>query len=205
MTTKTIFDFTTFYNYYTNNSNITVGAPFTMKYHCKNTIRTANNSGKYITIDGKKLYISILPPNPVENRITPALLFTIPTTINGVLWDTHYHFAVRNEFLGPSPPKGKGKVMDVVYFHKTTQTSTGKTMTNCYFLTNQDITKIENIKCLQRQDGYLSNKDTFPITGPDFAIIREIIQRPFLGVQFGGKSLNTRKRRLRKKQTRKRK
>lgn len=200
-TKKTIFDFTTFYNYYTNNSNITVGAPFTMKYHRKNTIQTAYNSGNYITIDGKKLYISILPPNPVENRITPALLFTTPTTINSVLWDTHYHFAVRNEFSQRS--RGIHNI-NVVYFHKTTQTSTNKISKNCYFLTNQDVTKIENIECLEKKDGTLSSNE-FPITGPDFAIIREIIQRPFLGVNFGGKSLNTRKRRLRKKQTRKRK
>jgi hypothetical protein len=203
MTTSIIFDFTAFYNYYTNNSNITVGAPFTMKYYHENTIQTANNSGNYITIDGKKLYISILPPNPAKNRITHALLFSTPETINGVLWDTHYHFAVRSKFSQPS--RGIHNTINVVYFHKTTQTPTTKIPKNCYFLTNQDVTKIENIECLERKDGSLSSKDKFPITGPDFAIIREIIQRPFLGVQFGGKSFNTRKHRHIKKQTRKRK
>ena len=116
------------------------------------------------------------------------------------MWDTHYNFAVSSNFFKPSR-----KIYDkinAIYFHKTTQTPTEKIHTNCYFFTNQDITNVENIECLESERSKISDSDRFPMTGADFAIIREIIQRPFIGERFGGK---TRRRKPRRKQTRKRK
>jgi hypothetical protein len=59
----------------------------------------------------------------------------------------------------------------------------------------------QNIKCLE-SGSKISSSDKFPMTGPDFAIIQEIIRRPFVGERFGGK---TRRRKTSRKQTRKRK
>jgi hypothetical protein len=92
--------------------------------------------------------------------------------------------------------------INAVYFHKTSQQFIDKKQTRCYFFTNQDINNVENIECLETKNSKISSGDKFPMTGPDFAIIREIIRRPFVGERFGGK---TRRRKTSRKQTRKRK
>jgi hypothetical protein len=202
MTTSIIFDFDTFYKYYTNKRNVNISTePLTLKYYDDFTIKKINKSGNYIIINGNNLYIDILPKNQSKGRIKNALLFTTPTPINGELWDTHYHFGVRSNFSKSS--RGIRNI-NAVYFHKTTQTPTGKKLSNCYFLTNQDITNIENIECLESGSGSrISDNDKFPMSGLDFSIIREIIHRPFLGIRFGGKSIYTRRYKQRKTRTRK--
>jgi len=186
MSTPIIFNYDTFYKYYTNKNNVNRSTdPPTLKYNDDFTVKSKKKSGKYIFIDGNRLYIDLLPKNLVANRVKDALIFTTPTLINGELWDTHYHFGVRSNFTKPS--RGIHSKINAIYFHKTTQTTTGKKLSNCYFLTDQDITHVENIECLE-SSSRMSGNDKFPMTGPDFAIIREIIQRPFLGVRFGGKT-----------------
>jgi hypothetical protein len=200
MTTPIIFDFGTFYKYYTNKNNVrTSTTPLTLQYYDNFVVKSKKKSGKFIVINGNNFYIDILPKNVASDRITDAVLFTTPTLINGALWDTHYHFGVRRNFTKKS--RNIHNKINAVYFHKTTQTPTRKLLSNCYFFTNQDITNVENIECLESGTGSrISGNDKFPMTGPDFAIIREIIQRPFLGVRFGGK---TRKHMRRRKHTRK--
>ena len=176
----------TFYKYYTNKHNVNKSTtPLTLKYHDDFTVKSKKKSGKYIVIDGNRLYIDILLKNLAANRIKDALIFTTPTLINGELWDTHYHFGVRSNFTKSS--RGIHGKINAIYFHKTTQTPTGKQLSNCYFFTDQDITHVENIECLE-SGSRMSSNDKFPMTGSDFAIIQEIIKRPFVGVKFGGKT-----------------
>jgi hypothetical protein len=193
-----IFDYGVFLNYYKNNVKTSKNPPI-LKYTNKGGVFSKPTSNKYIFIGGNKVYISILPANRSPDRIADALLFITPTQVNGELWDVHYHFGVRDQFTN----KNRGvKNINAIYFHKTSQHSTNIKHKNCYFFTNQDITDVENIECLESGTGSrISGNDKFPMTGPDFAIIREIIQRPFLGVRFGGK---TRKHTRRRKHTRKR-
>jgi hypothetical protein len=192
-----IFDYNRFFNYYKNNAK-TCKNPPRLKYYKDRVVHSNTTSKKYITIDGKNVYITVIPADPPQGRLVDALLFITPTLVNGELWDVHYHFGIMDEFT-----KEKRDLYNInaVYFHKTSQQFTDKKQTRCYFFTNQDITNVENIECLETKNSKISSSDKFPITGADFAIIREIIQRPFVEKRFGGK---TRRRKPRRKQTRKR-
>ena len=50
----------------------------------------------YILVDGIKIYVKIHPNKRHPERV-PAVLFTIPTFINNVLYDVHYHFGENSE------------------------------------------------------------------------------------------------------------
>lgn len=195
-----IFDYRRFFNYYKNNAKTCENPPIVKYYDEGELYDDEPTSNKYITIDGKNVYITVLPVNFAKGRHVEALLFITPTLVNGELWDVHYHFGIRkNDFTNKNRSLKK---INAVYFHKTARYMKDKQHTNCYFFTNQDITNVENIDCLETKNSKISSGDKFPMTGADFAIIREIIQRPFVGERFGGK---TRRRKPRRKQTRKRK
>ena len=199
MSSPVLFDYNQFFNYYKNNAKTCKNPPI-LKYYKNRIPHSKQTSKKYITINGKNVYIIVLPADPSQGRLVDALLFITPTLVNGELWDVHYHFGIRDDFT-----KEKRDLYNInaVYFHKTYySTYKDKEHTNCYFFTNQDITNVENIECLETKNSKISSGDKFPLTGPDFAIIREIIRRPFVGERFGGK---TRRRKPSRKQTRKRK
>jgi hypothetical protein len=94
----------------------------------------------------------------------------------------------------------KGKKLNVVYFHKTTQKPqiSNKKQDNCYFLPNQPIdtiTKIEAIDCLETKDSNMSRSTLIA----DLPVIQELIRRPFYGIQYGGSGSKHRKRKHRTK------
>lgn len=62
-------------------------------------------SNNYVIVNGVKIYIT-------EVKQTKALLFTIPTSIGGILFDFHYHFGVR--YINP---KVDPIVIDMTYFY----------------------------------------------------------------------------------------
>jgi len=178
-----LFDYDTFLDYYTNPANVMfdpnppiLNAYITVGHRIIKT--TTVKSGNYIIAQGEKLFIDILKADPVRHKMKKPIIFTFPREVNGEWWDFHYHFGVRDDFTN------KNRVLtskDAVYFHKTVQLDSGKKMTNCYFLTDQDIRTIENIDCLENKPPRtMVSPDKFPITDADFPIIKEIIQRPFL-------------------------
>ena len=87
-----IFNYDTFYNYYTNPINsIRDENECVSLYYFFDTQKKAKKSSKkcnYIIINDTKIYIS-----NVAN--TNALHFSIPTVINGHAFDFHYHFGKR--------------------------------------------------------------------------------------------------------------
>lgn len=174
-----IFDYNIFFKYYTNPRNPWIHVdpkPPRLRVYKDRRSTVITKSGLYTIINGQKLYIDVLPKDTSQNGITDRVLFTIPTLMNdGYYWDVHYQFGVRDKFTKPDRNLYNDKV---VYFHKSDKTSIGKNRDNCYYLTNQDITNIENIECLESNVGNMSER--FPITNEDFPIIKEIIQRPFL-------------------------
>ena len=179
MSSPIIFDYDVFFKYYTNPRNPWINVDpkpprlRVYKYHRPTVI---TKSGLYIIINGQKIYIDVLPKDTSQNGITDRVLFTIPTLMDdGYYWDVHYQFGIRDKFTKTDRDLYNGKV---VYFHKSDKTSLRKNRDNCYYLTNQDITNIENIECLESNTGNMGKK--FPITETDFPIIKEIIQRPFL-------------------------
>jgi hypothetical protein len=109
--TSFIFNYNTFYNYYTNRNNLftdtRVNKPLLNLFlnepspNIVQSTSTTTCSDKFITIGvgvggtgGIGVYIKQRP-----NR---TLLFTIPTKINGVYWDFHYHFGI-TYFSGNRP------------------------------------------------------------------------------------------------------
>jgi len=178
------FDYDTFYNYYTDDTNLKTDdlSPkeiwFYKKGKSKYQIPTKSIlSNKYIKIKDEKLYISEIKS---ENK---ELLFTIPTTIGDKIWDFHFHFG--KDKIKPPDVKyqlninSKDNRIPIVYFHKTTQHPDlhGKDRKNCYYHPSIDVDNIEDIICLQAMNSKMGKM--FPPNTQDFKIIKEIISRPF--------------------------
>ena len=102
-----IFNYTNFYNYYTNPNNVITDTNDCVSlYHFMDKIKKAKKSALkctyivvnsikiYITVDNKKnIYINHNGEEITEN--TYGLLFSVPTMINDTLFDFHYHFGKR--------------------------------------------------------------------------------------------------------------
>lgn len=110
MTQNYIFNYAQFYNYYTNPNNI-----ITNKNNCVSLRYFASNKEKlsrqteskcdYIIINNVQIYVSKskkynvykdISGNKIVEEIR-TLQFTIPTLIDGILFDFHYHFGARTE------------------------------------------------------------------------------------------------------------
>jgi len=93
-----IFDYDKFFEYYTDPKNRHIDdRPRPIIYYFNRSdihkpVKTTYLSKYYIIIDGVKIYISEVTKN---NNPHKELLFTIPTEINGVIYDFHYHFGFR--------------------------------------------------------------------------------------------------------------
>ena len=181
------FDYSIFYSYYTDPLNISLDLSvkpdlnyfpnyfdpiqFSIPKPCPN---------EYITIKNIRIFIS----TGNNNR----LYFTIPTFNANKFWDDHYHFGLRKNFIDyKSQPK---RTYNVVFFHKTIQNplTNGKELpTNCYFEDNISLANIDKIVC-QQASSTNTMESKFP---QEIDIIREIISRPFFGIQYGGKIPST--------------
>ena len=186
--TSFVFDYNTFYNYYTNPNNLFIDSRqdnpelnyYLNEYNPGQIPITKSCPNKFITIGvgikgsgGIGIYIEKL-----SNR---RLLFTIPTEINGKYWDNHYHFGIKLF-------NGKG---NLIFFHKTVQnpSTNGKIPSRCYFQDNLNIQNIENIICQQEKNQIMAGRFPFHHIR-DMEIIKEIISRPFLGIVNLGGSKN---------------
>lgn len=106
-----LFNYATFYNYYTNPDNIITDKNDCLKLLFFNKAKkvshanTADEKCNYIIIDGVKIYIS--EPGKGNNykdkngqiisEKTYGLLFSIPILIDDKLFDFHYHFGIRHD------------------------------------------------------------------------------------------------------------
>lgn len=196
-----MFDYDTFYNYYTNPSNVTRDPnPPRVKFYDDNNPQdiTTSTGDTYITINGTKYYIKPKPRSGLMLR--DSIMFTLPTAIPGYsgLWDFHYHFGMKK--IGSNNVSKKGKKLNVIYFHKTTQKPqiSNKKQDNCYFLPNQPIdtiAKIEAIDCLETKDSKMTRSTLIA----DLPVIQELIRRPFYGIHYGGSSKNRKRKHRTKK------
>ena len=93
-----IFDYEQFYNYYTNPVNLIsgTGSDCVSLYHfIVSKTKAIKNAPKcnYIIVNGVKIYV--MPTTRKKKNVsetTNGLLFSIPTIIDGVAFDFHYHF-----------------------------------------------------------------------------------------------------------------
>jgi hypothetical protein len=107
-----IFNYETFYNYYTNPNNVVtdkndcVKLLFFNKSHKKvSDEKNTDEKCNYIIINGVKIYISetgkshsyIDKNGETISEKTYGLLFSIPTLIGKKLFDFHYHFGIRHD------------------------------------------------------------------------------------------------------------
>jgi len=197
------FNYRSFVNYYYSDSrNVLVDpAPPTTLYYDKYGVQhTKVLDPNYIVIKNKRYYVQI-----INNNGNVVVFFTQPVMINGELWDNHYHFGVDTKFDTSNIFHGKKKGISVIYFHKTIQEPhkiDKKTQTRCYFLLHQPIDNVADIDCLNTKEYKMTTY--FPVSGPDFDVVQEIIRRPFYGVQLNGGKRKTRRCKIRKPMTRKR-
>lgn len=129
------FDYSIFYNFYTDKQNLIHDPIITDVYYFLDIPRpkvaapkNTNNSDYYMTISSNKIYVS--------QSVNGDILFTIPHLINGLVYADHYHFgldmrddkSVLNTSVGTVP---------TVFFHKTIQLpqplskTGGKDMVHC--------------------------------------------------------------------------
>ncbi len=124
MSSQFIFNYETFYNYYMNPVNVTRDDADCVNLYFYNTkngkIKPAVKSKDkciYMKVNETKIYVS--DANKLhKNEYTYAIHFFIPTQINGVLFDFHYHIGKRKE-------ENYKAIKDKIYMSKkTTQNNT---------------------------------------------------------------------------------
>jgi hypothetical protein len=178
-----IFDYNTFINYYNNSANILIDTATKPNLFYYKNLSAPNQipetkiwPKKYIIIGGTQIFIEHIP----KKNYNDEFYFTIPTYNNNKFWDDHYHFGIRNI------KNFKTRLTSsVIFFHKSTQNpiKNGKDLPiNCYFQNQLKIEDIESIICQQASATLTMGKQF----ASDLGIIKEIISRPFLGIQYGG-------------------
>lgn len=172
------FDYNDFIDYYDNSANYFVDPnPPVYKYYHKGT-HNSIKSGNYIISHNTKLFIDIFNNNNGYDEI----YFTIYDPNDPHMLDNHYHFGIKENFVHKINTNNIST--NVVFFHKTTQVidSLGnlinKKHANCYFHTNQIITDISDIKCLESSRFKMSYMLTD--RSIESLIIEDIIKRPFI-------------------------
>jgi hypothetical protein len=184
MSTPVLFDYNKFYNFYTNNVIWEHNPPW-VNYIDRFKVNTKQKQGRFIHIQGKKIYIDTVPMS--GDMLSDGLIFSILRDVNGKLWDDHFYFGIKNGARYHRP--------SIVFFHKTIQDTVTpqKKPTNCYFPPDQDIRNIEIIDCINSTTGSkMASNDKFPITTDDFKIIKMIIQMPFMTLLRAPSPSNTR-------------
>jgi hypothetical protein len=182
MTTTVIpFDYKIFESYYTNPRNLLMDPSINVKFYHKNVLKYGTKCGNYIMINGKKYYID----HPSSGKFLFSTLRD-PDASN-VYWDDHYHFGVDNRFqVANHTYKKLSKYHPVIYFHKTVQKENiGRSkQSNCFFLKNLNIYDVLQYDCMNTANSKMNQ--IVDLTNEDYKNITEIIQRPFLGIQYGG-------------------
>jgi hypothetical protein len=185
------FDYSRFYNFYTDRQNLILDPITTDVYYFldipRPTVSTPEktiNSDYYMTISGNKIYVSQI--------VNGDILFTIPNLINGFVYADHYHFGLdmRNDKSVLNTSVG---TVPTVFFHKTIQLpqplskTGGKDTVHCWFRNGTIIVDVKDIICTQQKTGKMNKKFPFPQTfTTDFEFLQEILTRPFLGIQNQG-------------------
>ena len=149
-----LFNYATFYNYYTNPDNIITDKNNCVKLLFFNKSKKVSDAKirdekcNYIIIDGVKIYISETGKShsykdkneQIISEKTYGLLFSIPTLIGKKLFDFHYHFGIRHENY-------KTQISESQYIHansilknprktnKTIKSIKSQSMSNNYNLT----------------------------------------------------------------------
>ena len=146
-TTTTRFDYTTFFNYYTDSNNVSSGRyPQKLCYYDGHVLRKSYTGNTHITVHGDNYYITVMKQK--GDMLCDGIMFSIPTTIPGETckWDFHYHFGMKTIDTGNINIDKQGQKIipiDVVYFHRTIQDplrTKDKIPKNCYFLPDQPLT-----------------------------------------------------------------
>jgi hypothetical protein len=93
------FDYIKFLEYYSNDANLQ-SENFGPVYYFLSDKNIKKSKSKllknYILIDNTKIYVTI-HYNKRHPEHFPAILFTVPTEINGILYDVHYHFGISED------------------------------------------------------------------------------------------------------------
>jgi len=203
------FDYNEFLRYYKEPQNYTVDITqnITKNYYSKprfnNKKSTKKNkkgyrlntrplSQNFIRVNGKKIYITFIGSNDSE------ILFTTPIQdASGVWWDDHFHFGLNSSFKSKRITQNNRK-LNAIFFHKTIQdpSNNESIAKHCHFEDNIDLKQIdvEDFKCHDDRKHIMSN--AFPADSEDFAILKEIIQRPFLHPNIPGGIGGKRRRRI---------
>ena len=173
-----LFDYSIFFNYYTNPINvISNGKLYEKNIPSKKSITLSN----FITTNnGLSLYIDTIPNNGfLDNILFSKLSSSIP-------FDYHYHFGLRK---CSKKEQNNGKT-GIVFFHITDYNlhySDPKHHIKCWFYDNEPITTdfeiFKSKKCIN--DAYTMNK----YSDDDIHIIFELITKPFTSTinRKGGK------------------
>jgi hypothetical protein len=101
------FDYINFLEYYSDDNNLQ-SEQFGPVYYFMSDVNIKKSKSKtlrhYIVIDNTKIYVTI-HYNKRHPKLLPAVLFTIPTEINGILYDVHYHFGISEDEKNDVNPK----------------------------------------------------------------------------------------------------
>ncbi len=125
------------------------------------------------------------------------LIFTIPTEINGELWDWHYHFVLGKIIPDDKNIKKHTPILEVVKLHKTLQLPDKTTKDNkfCFYNKNHRFTSFNdfsNMKCAQSK-----NTMNSIFSEDDLNIIYSIIEKPFKNTR-GGRNKTKRNKNIHK-------
>jgi hypothetical protein len=205
-----IFNYDKFYNFYTNQKNLIINKDdsVVLNFFNKTTKKgvklpkicepkQTDERYQYIIINGYKIYIAdYSKTGRAENQKDDSkeLLFSIPTEINGKLYDFHYHFGIS---FDTNSQENK------IFFHKTEQCLSCSENTidkpydgkgfykhiDCYFLDNIPIKNIRTIICENEKSFTLETAIKNEI---DLKILEKLMSRPF--VISGGKSIRKRQK-----------
>lgn len=183
-----IFDYSTFYNYYTNPQNLLIdNNPNTMIYFIGNKQNRSTTPNTYITIAQKKIFITDMKDSKKQ-----LLFSTKEHIVNNIIYDNHYHFGIEPKIERSSL---NNIPINTIFFHKTLQLpSTNDTFKiSCYFRDGTSITDIEQIICTNQKNSIFKNNFSFNFLAynkltynEDLEFISEIISRPFLGIKNPG-------------------
>ena len=162
------FDYNTFYKYYMNESNLLRENTQYIMYYFRFNPRPkisypdqTTTPNFYITIGGLKIYVEPFGRN--QN-----IMFTIPNTINGVIFSDHYHFGLESMYEHTIRiSTDKTKPVPTIFFHKTIQlphplSNGGKDTKKCWFRDGIHVQDIRDIICTQQKDAVMGNNFPFP-------------------------------------------
>ena len=201
------FEYTKFYEYYTNPKNLFTdkNKPIKLNFFNKTTKKgdkmpkicnpsITGDRCTFIIINGIKIYVADYENVEPRKRDTKELLFSIPTEINGNSYDFHFHFGIRFDDYYKT---------NIIFFHKTEQhlDETGEmgmfSHKDCHFFDNTEIQRVNDIIC-KNLNSLNYTMETKLKDAEDLKILEKIMSLPF--IMHGGK---TKKRQLKNKRTHK--